>query len=125
MCCLLAVALQLVFVSTVFANELRRLTADEIIALLSGNTAVGLWDGKPYRQYFASYGETIYAQPDTRSSVGKWRVNRTENVYESWWEMSDWSSYPVASDGKNMYWISNSLPPQKFSVLAGNQLVKK
>ncbi len=107
------------------AQDLKNLTAQEIETLLTGNTAVGKWDGTDYRQFFAEDGNTIYAQKGSRSSSGRWRVNRSKNVYESWWQRSDWSGYPVATDGNLYYWISQSLPPQSFEILPGEQLVDK
>ena len=104
-------------------EDLKNLTAAEIETLLTGNTAVGQWSGKNYRQFFSDDGSTIYAQEGVRSSLGQWRVNRSKNLYESWWQRSEWTGYPVATDGKLYYWISHSLPPQSFEILSGQQLV--
>lgn len=105
------------------ADELQRLSASEIKELLSGKTAIGQWDGKNYRQYFREDGITIYAQQGSRSSRGKWRVDTTENTYQSLWEVGGWASYPVARSGEKLYWLSSSLPPQSFKVVEGEQLV--
>jgi len=104
-------------------DDMQRLNAEEISELLTGNTAIGSWDGTKYRQYFSDSGTTIYAQKGTRSSTGKWRVNKTEDVYESKWERTGWSGYPVAREGDKFFWLSSSLPPQQFEVLPGEQLV--
>jgi len=104
-------------------DDMQRLSAAQISELLTGNTAIGSWDGTKYRQYFSDSGTTIYAQEGTRSSTGKWRVNKTENVYESKWERTGWSGYPVAREGDKFFWLSSSLPPQQFEVLPGEQLV--
>ena len=98
--------------SSVHADQLKKLSAQEIQNLLSGKTAIGQWDGKNYRQYFREDGITIYAQQGSRSSRGKWRVDTTENTYQSLWEVGGWTSYPVASDGETLYWLSSALPPQ-------------
>ncbi len=105
------------------ADQLQRFSASEIQKLLSGKTAIGQWDGKNYRQYFREDGITIYAQEGSRSSRGKWRVNSTENTYQSLWEVGGWTSYPVAHDGETLYWVSSSLPPQSFKLVEGEQLV--
>ena len=89
--------------SSVHADQLKKLSAQEIQNLLSGKTAIGQWDGKNYRQYFREDGITIYAQQGSRSSRGKWRVDTTENTYQSLWEVGGWTSYPVASDGETLY----------------------
>ena len=109
--------------SSVHADQLKKLSAQEIQNLLSGKTAIGQWDGKNYRQYFREDGITIYAQQGSRSSRGKWRVDTTENTYQSLWEVGGWTSYPVASDGQTLYWLSSALPPQSFKLVEGEQLV--
>ena len=58
LCCL---ALCLAIVSQAQANK-KTLTAMEIKALLSGNTAVGRWIDHNYRQYFAADGSTVYGR---------------------------------------------------------------
>ena len=107
---------------TASADELKRLTAEEIRLLLAGNTAVGAWNGNNYRQFFAEDGITIYEQEGSPSSKGEWRVREKDNTYQSWWPRSDWSSYPIASDGTTHFWISHSLPPQPFEMLPGRKL---
>ncbi len=106
-----------------YADERKKLTAAEIETLLAGNTAIGQWDGKNYRQYFSEDGSTIYAQEGTRSSYGQWRVNRDKDLYESFWQRSDWAGYPVELEGDTYFWISHSLPPQAFEVVPGQQLI--
>ncbi len=107
-------------------GELEKLNAAEIRQLLAGNTSVGNWDGRSYRQYFATDGTTIYAQKGSRSSLGKWRVDFDKHLYESWWENADWSGYGVSKQGDNYYWVTpgGTLPPQRFDVLPGNQLTE-
>ncbi len=67
-------------------------TADEIRKMLTGNTIQGTRYGDEYRQYFYEDGKTIYAPRNSKSAVGKWRVNEAENTYESWWERTGWES---------------------------------
>ena len=112
--------------SPAFADDpsLQPLRAEQINTLLLGNTAVGAWNGTPYRQYFMDNGETIYAQQGTQSERGNWRVNGETNRYESRWRRSGWSSYGLARDGERLFWISDSLPPQEFSMLPGERLVE-
>lgn len=104
----------------------KTLTAAEIVELLSGNTAVGRWIDHDYRQYFDEHGQTIYAQRGQRSSLGRWRVNRKRNHYESWWERSDWGAgfSIVVKDGV-YYWVSSTgtTEPQAFELLEGSQLL--
>lgn len=122
LCCL---ALCLAIVSQAQANK-KTLTAMEIKALLSGNTAVGRWIDHNYRQYFAADGSTVYAQENARSSIGRWRTNATRNHYESWWEQSGWGAgYSITLVDDVYYWVSSTgtTEPQAFTVVSGQQLV--
>lgn len=104
----------------------KTLTAAEIVELLTGNTAIGTWIDHEYRQYFDEDGQTIYAQKGQRSSLGRWRVNRTRDHYESWWERSDWGAgYSITLKDGVYYWVSStgSTEPQAFEILEGSQLV--
>ncbi len=99
-----------------------KLQGNEIGALLSGNTAVGLWEGKPYRQYFDPDGTTIFAQPDTRSARGEWRIVETE--YQSRWPGdAGWEGWFVMEYAGDWFWVSKTTPPTPFRMLEGAQLV--
>ncbi|MEP1962125.1 hypothetical protein [Tateyamaria sp.] len=99
-----------------------KLRDNEIEALLSGNTAVGSWNGTPYRQYFDADGSTIFAQPNARSARGTWRVECEE--YQSRWPGdTDWEGWFVMEFSGDWYWVSKSTPPTPFEVLEGEQLV--
>jgi hypothetical protein len=94
----------------------------EIEALLSGNTAVGQWEGANYRQYFDPDGSTIFAQEGARSALGQWRVEGEE--YQSVWPpREDWESWFVMEFAGDFYWVSKTTPPTLFEVLEGSQLV--
>ena len=117
----------LLAVGVVHADD-KTLTAAEIEKLLTGNTAVGRWIDHNYRQYFGDDGATIYAQENTRSSLGRWRVNRAKNHYESWWERAGWGAgYSIVVKDDVYYWVSSvgSTEPQAFEILPGSQLVIK
>lgn len=112
--------------TALFAKE-KTLTAAEIRELLAGNTAVGRWIDHNYRQFFNTDGSTIYAQENTRSSVGRWRINQENNQYESWWERAGWGSgYRILQRDGIYYWISSGdTAPQAFEMLPGQQLTAK
>lgn len=104
------------------AAQAVKLQADEIIELLSGNTAIGLWGGTPYRQYFAPDGTTIFAQEGARSARGEWRTVGEE--YQSLWpDDSDWEGWYVMEYLGEYYWVSRATPPTPFDVVPGQQLV--
>lgn len=97
--------------------------ADEIIKLLTGNTAIGAWNGTDYRQYFHEDGSTIYATRNSQSSLGKWRVDTTNNIYQSLWNEGRWDSYMVLRNGEDLLWLDVGKVTYSFKVLPGQQLV--
>ncbi len=99
------------------------LTANEIKKLLAGNTAIGKWNGREYRQYFNADGTTIYATKNTKSSLGRWGVNYKLNTYESLWNEARWDSYQVMRDGDVLFWRDADQKQYQFKVLSGQQLV--
>ena len=56
------------------AEDLRRLTSEEIKESLIDRTAVSTDPDWPYRQFFRSNFETIFAEPDKKSTLGDWRT---------------------------------------------------
>ena len=100
-----------------------KLTAAEITELLTGNTAVGLWEGAPYRQYFGADGVTIYAQEGARSARGEWRVDAQRDEYQSLWPGdADWEGWFVMEFAGDYYWVSKATPPTPFKLRSGQQL---
>lgn len=103
-----------------------KLKAHEIDALLSGNTAVGTWEGAPYRQFFASDGSTIYAQAGSRSTLGEWRIDTERDEYQSIWPRdAEWEGWFVMEYAGTYFWVSKKTPPTPFEVLEGEQLVAR
>lgn len=102
--CLLAVPLFAVMIGESSAGD-DKLTADELQALLNGNTAIGDWRGTPYKQHFATSGTTTYVEQGDPPSVGRWKVDRETGDYCSWWERSGWSCYAVEREGDGYVWV--------------------
>lgn len=101
-----------------------KLKAHEIDALLSGNTAVGKWEGSAYRQYFSPDGTTIYAQTGARSTLGEWRINASKDEYQSIWPRdAEWEGWFVMEWDGTFYWVSKKTPPTPFELVEGQQLV--
>lgn len=101
-----------------------KLTGDEIRGLLTGNTAVGRWNGEKYRSYFGADGVTIYAQEGARSARGEWRVDDATQEYQSIWPGdTEWEGWFVMEFGDTYYWVSRATPPTPFQVVDGQQLV--
>jgi len=102
-----------------------KLSADEIEILLTGNTAIGVWDAVPYRQYFGADGVTIFAQDGARSARGEWRVDVIADEYQSLWPGDEnWEGWYVMEYAGDWYWVSRATPPTPFSVVEGEQLVE-
>ena len=116
--------LGLLSIATILHAQAVKLTGPEIRALLTGNTAVGMWQGASYRQYFGEDGVTIYAQEGARSTRGEWRVDDEKLEYQSIWPNdTDWEGWFVMEFAGAHYWVSKTTPPTPFQVLKGQQLV--
>ena len=103
-----------------------KLPADDIVKLLSGNTAVGNWQGKRYRQFFDPDGTTLYAQEGSRTARGTWRVDPETNEYQSIWPGdADWDGWFVMKYDGGFYWVSKTTPPTPFSFTEGQKLVSE
>ncbi|WP_299554416.1 hypothetical protein [uncultured Tateyamaria sp.] len=101
-----------------------KLKAHEIDALLSGNTAIGKWEGTAYRQYFDPDGTTIYAQEGARSARGQWRTDADKDEYQSIWPGdADWEGWFVMEWAGTFYWVSKATPPTPFDLVEGERLV--
>ena len=101
-----------------------KLTASEIDVLLSGNTAIGLWEGVPNRQYFGDDGATIFAQDGARSARGEWRVDDVLDEFQSIWPGdTEWEGWFVMEYAGDWYWVSRATAPTPFSVVDGEQLI--
>ncbi|MEQ9640292.1 MAG: hypothetical protein RIM84_09735 [Alphaproteobacteria bacterium] len=89
---------------TSFAAAQERLTAAEIAEALTGNTAIGEYQGTAFRQYFHNDGSTLFRREGQgRPDVGKWRTT-DENEYCAWWATSGWSCYWMSRVGDKVTW---------------------
>ncbi|WP_273508818.1 hypothetical protein [Planktotalea frisia] len=117
-------ACALLFLASSAHAQSVKLTAAQISDLLTGNTAVGKWDGARYRQFFGANGVTIYAQEGARSARGEWRIDQTRDEYQSIWPRDDaWEGWYVMEYAGAYYWVSKATPPTPFRVEQGEQLV--
>ena len=101
-----------------------QLTGAEVIALLSGNTAVGDWRGTPYKQFFAEGGSTSYVEEGRPASAGRWKTDPETGDYCSWWERGGWSCYGVEREGDGYVWVVPGDDGYRgpFKVVNGHQL---
>lgn len=101
-----------------------KLTGEEIRALLTGNTAVGRWEGASYRRYFGTDGVTIFAQESGQTTQSEWRVDDELQEYQNLGAGdAEWEGWFVMEYGETYYWVSRATPPTPFQVLEGKQLV--
>ena len=116
-------SLVLIFAMPSFAQSVK-LTTAEISTLLMGNTAVGVWEGVKYRQFFNRDGSVIFAQESSESTLGEWRIDVSRDEYQSIWagdvEGEGW--YVMEYLG-TYFWVSKRTPPTPFKVLKGQRLV--
>ena len=114
----------LLFLATPLQAQSVKLQAHEIEVLLTGNTAVGAWDGAVYRQYFEADGTTIYAQEGARSALGQWRVDADKDEYQSLWTSdAAWEGWYVMEWDGDFFWVSKTTPPTPFEIVEGQSLV--
>ena len=97
-----------------FAEE-RKLTGDEISALLAEKTVVGTdAKGKQWKQVFQKGGLTIYSQGDANSN-GFWRVKGDQ--YCSQWPPNDsWACYDMTGEGDHATFVSSTGTTQPIRV---------
>ncbi|MFT5064636.1 MAG: hypothetical protein ACJAXK_000743 [Yoonia sp.] len=99
-----------------------KLLDKEITVLLSGNTAVGTWEGADYRQYFDPDGTTIYAEQGSMPEYGEWRVQ--DDSYGSIWpDDDDWESWFIMEFAGGFFWVSKTTSPTPFTIVDGDQIV--
>ena len=116
-------ALCSLFVAAPVAGQSVKLKAHEIEVLLTGNTAIGTWEGQAYRQYFETGGATIFAQDGARSSRGKWRIDLERDEYQSIWPSdAEWEGWYVMEFQGDYFWVSKTTPPTPFKILDGQRL---
>ena len=104
---LLAAALLALVPAVPAGAEPRKLSAGEIENRLIGNTVEGLWDGRPYKQFFDASGNTLYVEDGRQPSMGRWKADAEKDAYCSWWEVGGWSCYEVLDGGPDtIIWVS-------------------
>ena len=92
----------LLFPGAAGADE-RPLSEAEMVAALSGKTAISTDAASPYRQYFDPNGDTTYVPEGGAPDVGKWRVGNGR--YCSQWGGRGWDCYLMTGVGDRVTWI--------------------
>ncbi len=94
-------------------------SAEELSALIQGNSTQGAWDGKPYKQFFSADGTTRYDEDGRRPSQGTWRINTAGQYCSIWPPSGNETCYNLLVDGLDIYWESRG-GHQKATVVKGN-----
>lgn len=123
----LTAALILTLSAPAMGQEGGKLTAAEIVELLTGNTALSQHRGKPTRQSFSDSGVTFYQEEGAPLTRGLWRADESRDEYcSNWPPAGGWACYAIVRDvdaGEGHYrWQSASGYDEPFTVRAGKDL---
>jgi hypothetical protein len=100
----------------------KRLTSDEIVATIQGNTVLGTYDGDPYAQYFDPNGTTIFQLKDGRAFEGDWFVDQASQRYCSYHWARGQKCYEVFGDGDNeLLWLEEGTTQHERTTLVNGR----
>ncbi len=103
------------------AHAAEPMTQIEFQELIAGNTMIGEWAGKPYKQFFDMNHTTIYQEENSPPTQGTWRINE-QGQYCSVWPPDPMEvCYDVTRDGDNLLWESDD-DIYPATVVQGNQM---
>lgn len=102
----LAACAWLLVMAGAVADE-RRLSAEEVAAALTGNTARGVEPGPEFLQFFDGNGLTTYITRSAPPDRGRWRID-DQGLYCSQWRDGGWSCYEMWGEGDRVVWVSPS-----------------
>lgn len=102
----------------------KRLSSDEILATIRGNTILGTYDGDPYAQYFDPSGTTIFQLNDGRAFEGDWFVDEASQRYCSYHWARGKKCYEVFGREPNeLLWLEEGTTERELTTLvSGKQL---
>jgi len=99
-----------------------RLTRQEIVDLLAGNTAIGRHRGLAFREYFDEGGERYYKDARGNAEEGYWRVTEDGHYCASPSE-GGWTCYTMEASGDSVMWRgTDDDTPIAAVIVSGNQL---
>jgi len=116
------VAAVAVMASTAVVAEPRGMSQSEFQDLLTGNTIVGEWSGRPYRQFFEPDGDTYFLEKGSRPTYGSWRIDPDGRYCSKWPPFGGWTCYRVERDGDALRWHTESGDVNPATVLQGRQM---
>ena len=98
----------------------RQLTGAEIAEVLTGNTAVGDWEGARFRQLYREDGTTLHTRTDGARGEGIWRVSENGLYEESWDGGETWTAWTVRRVAGRLVFLGRDLPTTPFAVEPGD-----
>ena len=105
------------------AGEPTDMTAQEFRALITGNSIVGDWAGRPYKQYFAPGGGTDYVEKGKSMTHGRWRIADDGRYCSVWPPSANESCYHVQRDGNTLVWHTDgTTDTYRSQVVEGRQV---
>lgn len=105
------------------SRDLPELDGPAARAALAGNTVVGVWEGTPYRQYFAPDGSTTYVWNGDEPVTGEWQVTGEGGVCTRLPPSRQWNCNGVWKQGELVVWVTAGTGrAYPASLLQGRQL---
>lgn len=98
------------------------MTQTEFQALIEGNTIVGEWAGKPYRQFFDEGGQTSYLEQGASVTLGTWRITEDGQYCSVWPPSPQEACYKVERDGDTLLWDGGGGKTYPSDVVPGKQM---
>lgn len=96
-------ALAVLLLSAAFAADPYRPTRQQLDDMLRGNTMEGIWDGRPYLQFFDVAGSTRYRERGGEETTGRWRVDENGRYCSQWPPSDRWVCYEVLVIDNSLY----------------------
>ena len=104
------------------AAEPHTMTQNEFQTLILGNTIVGTWAGKPYRQFFDEGGQTSYLEKGASVTTGTWRITEDGQYCSVWPPSPQEACYKVQRDGDTLLWDGGGGKTYPSNVVPGKQM---
>lgn len=103
------------------ASAAEPMNQGEFQELISGNTMIGEWAGRPYKQFFNENRTTIYQEENSPPTNGTWSINEQGQYCSVWPPDPQETCYNVTREGNNLLWESgeNMYPA---TVVDGDQM---
>lgn len=97
-----------------------KLKASEIEALLTGKSAITVWDGVETYESFSGEGVVYIVTKEARALTPNWRIDADNDELQiSIAGLPDWEGRFVMEYLGTYFWVSKKIPPTPFKVIDG------